>query len=165
MVHGQMHRVPGQIGMRFRGLMFIPHIRPAFRRHWIKLTEQIRLLEHGIDQFQHGRGRPPGHVHGLHRKLSAGAMPVMLLHPPEQPRITTAPAVDGLFHIAHAEKGTVRILHRFIHQILHHTPLRGAGILKFIQQPMIKRAVEPVFQRQPIRPYPAQHRPASFWSQ
>ena len=73
--------------------------------------------------------------------VNSSAPSVMLLHLPEQPRITTAPAVDGLFHIAHAEKGTVRILHRFIHQILHHTPLRSAGILKFIQQPMIKRAV------------------------
>ena len=95
----------------------------------------------------------------------AGAMPVMRLHSPEQMRIAAAPAINGLLHIAHAEKGPIRILYRLIHQILHHPPLRRAGVLKFIQQPMIKRAVEPIFQRQPIRPRPAQYRPAFLWRQ
>ena len=95
----------------------------------------------------------------------AGAMPVMRLHSPEQMRIAAAPAIDGLLHIAHAEKGTIRILYRFIQQILHHAPLRRAGILKFIQQPMIKRPIEPVLQRQSIRTDSAHDRAAFLWRQ
>ena len=50
-----MHGMPGHVGMSLCGLMFVPDIRPAFCRHWIKFTEERRLIEHGIDQFQHCR--------------------------------------------------------------------------------------------------------------
>ena len=70
--------------------------------------------------------------------------------------------VNGLLLVADAKERalTAWILHHLVDEIGHRPPLDGAGVLKFIQQPVVKLAVEAVLKIEPIRGLAAEQNPA-----
>ena len=78
----------------------------------------------------------------------------------EKRRITASPLVDRLLGVSDAKERSLslRILYHFIDEVLHHAPLHSAGVLKFIEQPVVERAVESVFDVELIWANTTQHR-------
>ena len=139
----------------FGRLVLPPNLRPPFysRFIFIERFEFLGVAKNLIDHSKHVRARAPRFVERINFKLIPGPLVVFFLHTVEQPGIAAAPLVNGLLLIADAKERalTAWILHHLVDEIFHRPPLYGAGVLKFIEQPVVKLAVQAVLKIEPIR--------------
>ena len=144
-----VHSVPVFIGPWPGGLMIFPGCGPAVgcRLVFIELLQHRRGAENGVDQVQHRPTGAPRYIQRNGVKLPRGTGLVPGLDAVEKRRITASPLVYRLLGVSDAKERSLslRILHHLINEILHHAPLHRAGVLKFIEQPVVERAVESVF--------------------
>ncbi len=90
--------------------------------------------------MENGGGGTPGGREAF--ALDGGV--VVLLDFVEEAVVAPAPEVEALLGVAHVEEGTLTglVLHDFVDEVLHDRPLGSAGVLKFVEEPMVKTAVE-----------------------
>ena len=81
----------------------------------------------------------------------------MVNHMARQFRFTTTPPVNRLLLVPDLKVSTppLGILQRLFHQRPQHFPLQQTGVLKFINQPVIKTRIETRINGQPRRARPA----------
>ena len=86
-----------------------------------------------------GRGTPGG---GEAFTLNRGV--VVLLDLVEEAVVAPAPEVEALLGVAYVEEGTLTgiVLHDLVDEVLQDCPLGTAGVLEFVEEPMVETAVE-----------------------
>ena len=125
--------------------MFVPNRAPSEGGGFvfIKLPQHRFIAKDSIYEFQNIWARTPRFIKRCGGELIVCSLVILLLHTIKQARVATAPLVEGLLRVTHAEKTALAagILHHCINEIGHCAPLNAAGVLKLIEQPMVKRAV------------------------
>ena len=152
-ISGQIERPPLKAATIASGAVrrvLTPRGAPSFEH----LFGKIKLLSHVSEvvrrkdcvyRIQNLRDGAKGHIQRfacVDSSRSGGIVKIGDLL--EKPRITTAPAVDGLLGVADVEeRASASItLDHLVDEIAQRVPLQSAGVLKFIKQPVIIRAIQ-----------------------
>ena len=99
-------------------------------------------VQHGVDHLEHLRGAPVGLVQALVVSVSAdGAMEVL-----QEFTVPGTPFVERLLEVADDEDAAVclRMFDDFVYVPLQYVELLGAGVLEFVQQPVLDAAIQPI---------------------
>ena len=135
-----------------------PGLGPGADR-WLGKTEILGVLverfriEDAFDRADDGLRGAVGNFQFLFLDHFGFAVVVAGLDFPEETCVAAAPSVDGLLSVADIEKGAGArgILNNFVGERIEDAPLGAAGVLEFIEQPVVVASIEPVIEIPPPR--------------
>src|SRR4029077_19656224 len=118
----------------------------------------VRVIELLSDLFEMGRGEnrvhrlddlgngAEGNLQGFARVEALGSRCVVEVRDfVEQPGIAATPRIDSLLRVAYIKKRALAAvaLDYLVDKVAQRFPLQAAGVLKFVEKPVIIRGVEP----------------------
>ena len=107
-------------------------------------TMRLEITQQAIDQFDDWLGAASGEIEPV-----VAVVGNLGIHHPQELGIACTPAVEALLQVAHEEGcpplGLFLLSAHDLHEvILEDLPLAGAGILEFVEEPMLHAAIQPV---------------------
>ena len=112
----------------------------------VALGDCGEVVEGGVDGFEYGGGGTPGgrEVLGFDGGLVVACDFV------KEAVVSAAPEVEALFGVADVEEGAFAggVLYDFVDEVFDDGPLGTAGVLEFVEEPMIEAGVEAEFEEE-----------------
>lgn len=133
--------IAGEVGVVGGGGVVFPGLTPAVGNGGGEAGgDGGEVIEGGVDGFDDGGGGTPGggEALGLDGGVVVGGDFV------EEAVVAAAPEVEALFGVADVEEGAFAggVLYDFVDEVLHDGPLGAAGVLEFVEEPMVEAGVE-----------------------
>lgn len=128
-------------GVFLGGGMGFPGLAPTFgHRGGATGGDGGGIVKDGVDRFEDCGGGTPGG----REALCLNGRVVLRGDFMEEAVVAAAPEVEALFGVAHVEEGAFAggVLYDFVDEVLHDGPLGAAGVLKFVEEPMVEAGVE-----------------------